>query len=280
MLERRQDISYAPYRKECIALRATCRAFHSLQTLSAAVFYDFNIFATPRSFIHLKALSQHPVLRKYIHRFVFYRPPLREQLTERREHDEMVPLGTTSKQKRAGLRAYQAAFLAQEMVVTHLDYPSQVGELISRFPRLSSVFISDVPLLARRLQYRGTHAYLQAEPTESADYHIALVLRALAIGQVRLKELVTYNGLGPSWKYSCVCLPGWLDVLDLSHLHRLDLFLRDGEIVSGGPDWSSTLCPGKVEVDSKDKYGRTPLSLAAEAGHEAVVRLLRTFQVS
>ncbi|KAH0542764.1 hypothetical protein FGG08_002903 [Glutinoglossum americanum] len=33
---------------------------------------------------------------------------------------------------------------------------------------------------------------------------------------------------------------------------------------------------GKVEVDSKeDKYGRTPLSRAAEEGHEVVVKLLR-----
>jgi hypothetical protein len=31
---------------------------------------------------------------------------------------------------------------------------------------------------------------------------------------------------------------------------------------------------GKVDVDSKDKYGRTPLSWAAENGHEAVVKLL------
>ena len=31
---------------------------------------------------------------------------------------------------------------------------------------------------------------------------------------------------------------------------------------------------GRVEVDSKDSYGRTPLSWAAENGHNAVVRLL------
>ena len=31
---------------------------------------------------------------------------------------------------------------------------------------------------------------------------------------------------------------------------------------------------GKVDVDSKDQYGRTPLSWAAENGHEAVVKLL------
>jgi ankyrin repeat protein len=30
-----------------------------------------------------------------------------------------------------------------------------------------------------------------------------------------------------------------------------------------------------VEADSKDEYGRTPLSWAAVGGHEAVVKLLR-----
>ena len=31
---------------------------------------------------------------------------------------------------------------------------------------------------------------------------------------------------------------------------------------------------GRVELDSKDNYGQTPLSWAAENGHEAVVKLL------
>jgi ankyrin repeat protein len=31
---------------------------------------------------------------------------------------------------------------------------------------------------------------------------------------------------------------------------------------------------GKVDVDSKDSDGRTPVSWAAEHGHEAVVKLL------
>jgi ankyrin repeat protein len=34
------------------------------------------------------------------------------------------------------------------------------------------------------------------------------------------------------------------------------------------------LATGKVDVDSKSKYGQTPLSWAAERGHEAVVKLL------
>ena len=34
---------------------------------------------------------------------------------------------------------------------------------------------------------------------------------------------------------------------------------------------------GKVDVDSKGTDGRTPLSRAAENGHEAVVKLLRSY---
>jgi len=34
------------------------------------------------------------------------------------------------------------------------------------------------------------------------------------------------------------------------------------------------LSTGKVEVDSKDEYGRTPLSWATSNGHEAIVELL------
>jgi ankyrin repeat protein len=36
------------------------------------------------------------------------------------------------------------------------------------------------------------------------------------------------------------------------------------------------LATGKVDVDSKDEYGRTPLSWAAVNGHEAVVELLES----
>ena len=32
---------------------------------------------------------------------------------------------------------------------------------------------------------------------------------------------------------------------------------------------------GKVDVDSKDRHGQTPLSQAAGKGHEAVVKLLQ-----
>lgn len=31
---------------------------------------------------------------------------------------------------------------------------------------------------------------------------------------------------------------------------------------------------GKVDVDSKDSWGQTPLSMGAQDGHEAVVKLL------
>lgn len=36
------------------------------------------------------------------------------------------------------------------------------------------------------------------------------------------------------------------------------------------------LATGKVNVDSKDVSGWTPLSLAAEEGHEAIVKLLQS----
>jgi ankyrin repeat protein len=35
------------------------------------------------------------------------------------------------------------------------------------------------------------------------------------------------------------------------------------------------LATGKVDVDSKDRDGRTPLSRAAERGYEAVVKLMQ-----
>ena len=38
---------------------------------------------------------------------------------------------------------------------------------------------------------------------------------------------------------------------------------------------TATNAMGKVDVDSKDKYSRTPLSLAAMEGHEAVIKLLQ-----
>jgi ankyrin repeat protein len=37
---------------------------------------------------------------------------------------------------------------------------------------------------------------------------------------------------------------------------------------------------GKADIDSKDNSGRTPLSWAAVGGHEAVVRLLESFSAS
>ena len=37
---------------------------------------------------------------------------------------------------------------------------------------------------------------------------------------------------------------------------------------------------GRVDADSKDKYGQTPLSLAARSGHEAVVKLFQPFIVT
>jgi ankyrin repeat protein len=35
------------------------------------------------------------------------------------------------------------------------------------------------------------------------------------------------------------------------------------------------LATGQVDADSKDRWGQTPLSRAAEGGHEAVVRLIQ-----
>jgi ankyrin repeat protein len=48
----------------------------------------------------------------------------------------------------------------------------------------------------------------------------------------------------------------------------------DSKDIDGG---TSLLATGKVDADSKDtRYGQTPLSWAAEKGHETVVKLLQS----
>lgn len=246
-----------------------------LRALSAALFYDFNVFATCRSITNLELLSQHPILRDYVHRLVFCRPVFLASLAQEREYVRQVtglwydkrlrpgPL-YTGDEVAAGFRAYKAAFREQERLLSDGLLTERLGLCISRFPKLSSVFISDSVPVALNLDIRPDvngptllqkqhpdvllHTisdFLQDEQDEirSANRHAAFVLRTLAAANVRLEELVTYDDWGPTWEFSWDSVPDGLDRLDLSSLTRLDLCLRDGSGTVGGADWSAVLCP-------------------------------------
>ena len=165
----------------------------------------------------------------------------------------------TCDQEEAGLRAYKAALGEQEGLLGDGIYAESCGRCISRFPRLSSIFVSDgVPhavnldsrfyangptLLQRQHPNVLLTTCFDGEEFESADRHVGIVLRALAIANVRIEELVTHNEWGPSHEFSSDTVPGWPSGLDLSKLSRLDLCLRDGKRLPSGADWSTAICP-------------------------------------
>ncbi len=256
-------------------MRLACKTFSMLRTLSAALFYDFNVFATRRSITNLGLLSQHPILRNHVHRLVFCRPIFLSWLAQEPEYvrtvmelryEKRTRPGTpyTGDEVAAGFRAYKAALREQERLLGDGLLIDRCGLCISRFPKLSSVFISDSvpdglnldirpdvngPTLLQK-QHPGAllHTipnYLQDEQDEirSANCHTAFVLRILAIANVRLEELVTYNDWGPTWEFSWDSVLGCLNGLDFSRLTRLDVCLRDGSEAPGGADWSAVLCP-------------------------------------
>jgi hypothetical protein len=111
----------------------------------------------------------------------------------------------TCDEEEAGLRAYNAALGEQERLLGDGIYTETCGRCISRFPRLSSIFISDGVPQAVNLDsrsYANGPTLLQrqhpnvlltmcfnGEEFESADRHVGIVLRALAIANVRIAEL-------------------------------------------------------------------------------------------
>ena len=185
-------------------MRLTCRTFSSLRTPSAALFYDFNIFTTRQSLNRLELLSQHPVLRKHVHRLVFCRPILEAWLAQRFEYNETFRHDRlfkheppyTRKQENAGFRAYKAGLREQERLIGKGTYAETCGRCIPRFPQLSSIFISDGVPQALNLDSKSDakvptllekqHPNLllsncsHIDVLESADHHVTNVFRALA----------------------------------------------------------------------------------------------------
>ena len=248
-------------------MRLTCKTFSTLQTPSAALFYDFNIFTTRQSLRRLELLSQHPVLRKHLRRLVFCRPMLEAWLAEGSEYIETIRHDRwfkheppyTHGQEKTGLRAYKVALREQQRLIGDGTYAETCGRCITRFPRLSSIFISDgvpqalnldsksdakVPTLLNK-QYPNLllRDCSQIDVLESADHHVTNVFRALAVANFQAEELVTHNEWGPSYEFSMNSVPEWSRRLNFSRLSRLDLCLRDGKQLSGGADWSSAICP-------------------------------------
>ena len=104
----------------------------------------------------------------------------------------------------------------------------------------------------------------------------------IVFGKQRLYTLTGQYGLTPlSWA------AGNGDNKEMKLLLDKDSFdpdLKDSQYSQTPLSWAAKqgheavvkllLETGKVEVNSKDKYGRTPLSWAAERGHKAVIKLL------
>lgn len=176
----------------------------------------------------------------------------------RNDWQRQIKPSYTRDQERAGLRAYRAALREQERLIDDGTYAETCGRCIGRFPRLSSIFISDgVPqalnldsksnaetptLLERHHPNLLLREFSDGCSFESADRHVGNVLRALTIANVQIEKLVTLNGWGPSYNFAKNRVPE-ARPLDLSKLSRLDLCLRDGWYLSRGPDRSSAICP-------------------------------------
>ena len=256
-----------PFRSDCAAMRLTCKLFSTLRTPAAALFYDFNVLATRHSLDKLEMLAQHPVLSFHVCRLVFCRPMFRPGLAQGSEYRFWLRRDRGIKRKAlyapdqedAGLRAYKAALRKQEKILHNGTYTAICGHCISRFPRVSSIFVSDgIPPavnLDRRSDAEGPTLLQRQHPDvlltshfntdqfESADYHVGMVLEALAPANTPIKELVTYNEWGPSYDFSMDNVPQWRTKLDLSMLSRLDLCLRDTKQLSSSMDWSTAVVP-------------------------------------
>lgn len=211
----------------------------------------------------MELLSQNPALRNHVRRIVFCRPmfePMESSYevwtwNKKLSRRESIQ---TEKEKEANLRAYSAALKEQSELLRSGIYTESCGRCISRFPWLSSIFISDgipqavnrdiqitreSPRSQRQHPNMALRRCLPGEDHESADRHIGMVLKALAMAKIQIEELVFYNEWGPGHEFSLTTVPGWPSVLDLSKLSRLDLWLENALLVPNGPDWSSAICP-------------------------------------
>ncbi|EXJ82233.1 hypothetical protein A1O3_06046 [Capronia epimyces CBS 606.96] len=256
-----------PFRADCLAIRRTCKTLSYLRTPAAALFYDFNVFVTPQSLDRLELLSQHPFLRNYVHRLVFCSPMLQPKLGDPRQYRtrirsekwRLVQSIYSHVEEETGLVTYQAALAEQTNLLRGVAYTEICARCLSRFPLLSSIFISDgVPrainldmnhhfqirtMFQRKYPKVLLRNMVEGIETESPDLHVANVLEAVAIAKIPLEELVTYNGWGPSNFFSMDHVRGWPVGLDVSKLTRLDLCLRDSNEPYEPTDlqWSTTI---------------------------------------
>ncbi|KAH6614591.1 hypothetical protein B0J18DRAFT_303745 [Chaetomium sp. MPI-SDFR-AT-0129] len=205
------------FRDDCKSIRLSCKVFSVLRTPSAALFHDLTIFATRQSLSNFQALSQHQVLRNYVHRLIFCCPRSREQ--EQFLDDE---------KHRETYRSY-----------------------VSQFPNLSSVFISNsIPGVLNLDIQPDTHCrdhrliwQQEAHEIRTMNHHTTFGFQTLAAANVCLQELVTYDW-GPTWDFSWESIPGCFQRLNFCRLTRLDLFLPEGtQSAARVADWSTVLLP-------------------------------------
>jgi hypothetical protein len=235
----------------------TCKIFTKNHVLCGSLFHDIRLYTTLDSVDNLTALAKHSYLYKYVQRIEFMHPKLEEQFchgpTYMKEltriykgrlrssptpeidfsREESWPSGQESQDSEeviknniypwpsrdiwAGLQAYRAAFAEQEFVLTTL-YPHMVGKIyLTRFPKFSSVRISQIedPYCFRShifptwlsthhpeiLIREGNISYLDHSAENQFVY---TVLKTLNTAKIRPKELsFSYNhGVRPDMDWS------------------------------------------------------------------------------
>lgn len=263
-MQRKEPIP-KPFRDDCAAIRATSKTFYNLEAPAAALFYDFNVFVTRQSLEKLELVSQHPMLRRQVHRLVFCRPSFQPWLAKASAYKAEVGMtGSYSpEQKEAGRRAYRAGLREQTRLLRYGTYRNTSARCMSRLPRLCSISMSEsAPFslnfdLAQSRSRRPTTFQRQhpqtllkwgvdVEHLGSADRHIRLILQAVAIAGVRIEDFVTHDMWGPGQYFRMDDLSGWSNASNLSTLTRLDIHLRHGQLWHASPnrpDLSKAICP-------------------------------------